>query len=162
LNRIKAIYLSGLAALVVAAGCAAPTFVKTSDPAWATISIRDDLDFDHAWSDVLDTLTKKFDMEILQQSDGYARTAWSHTWTGKRTRNYRVRVTVEFAPDHKSVEVKSEAESGGPGKWVKGYDSRLLETIKAEVERKVGRSTGQAKTPRISQYYLCKINPPLS
>ncbi len=127
--------------MVLAVGCAIPTFVKTTDPAWATIDIRDDLEYSSAWNDVVDTLVKKFDMEILQKDDGYARTAWYYSWTGKVSENYRVRVTVKFAPDHKKVEIKSEAEYGGAGKWVGGYDTRLLETIKTDIMGKVGRTT---------------------
>jgi hypothetical protein len=55
--------------------------------------------------------------------------------------NYRVRVTAKFAPDHTKVEIKSEAESGGPGSWTAGYDSRLLETIKTDIMGKIGRTT---------------------
>jgi hypothetical protein len=55
--------------------------------------------------------------------------------------NYRVRVTAKFSPDHKLVEIKSEAEYGGAGDWISGYDTRLLETIKTDVMGKVGRTT---------------------
>ena len=80
-------------------------------------------------------------MEILSQQDGYARTTWLYSWTGKVEENYRVRVTIKFSPDHKIVEVKSEAEFGGPGHWIPGYDTRLLETIKTDIMGKVGRTT---------------------
>ena len=128
--------------LVALTGCVLPkTFVKTMEPAWASIEIRDDLNYTNAWNGVVDTLVKRFDMEILSQQDGYARTTWLYSWTGTVQENYRVRVTAKFAPDHKVVEVKSEAEYGGPGNWVTGYDTRLLETIKTDIMGKVGRTT---------------------
>ena len=131
-----------VAALALLAGCATPkTFVKTMEPAWASVEIRDDLAYPVAWNAVVDTLVKRFDMEILSQQDGYARTTWLYSWTGKVQENYRVRVTTKFSPDHKVVEVKSEAEYGGPGNWIPGYDSRLLETIKTDIMGKVGRTT---------------------
>ena len=131
-----------LAALLLLAGCVGPkTFVRTLEPAWASIQVRDDISYPDAWNGVVDTLVKRFDMEILSQQDGYARTTWLYTWTGKVQEDYRVRVTAKFSPDHKVVEIKSEAESGGPGNWVPGYDSRLLETIKTDIMGKVGRTT---------------------
>ena len=126
----------------VLAGCATPkTFVKTMEPAWASVELRSDSTYDAAWEAVVDTLAKRFDIEILSRQDGYIRTSWLYTWTGTVNENYRVRVTAKFSPDHKKVEVKSEAESGGPGQWVVGYDTRLLETIKADIMGTVGRTT---------------------
>lgn len=78
---------------------------------------------------------------FCRRQDGYARTTWLYSWTGKVKENYRVRVTSKFTPDHRVVEIKSEAEYGGPGDWVAGYDSRLLETIKTDIMGKVGRTT---------------------
>jgi hypothetical protein len=55
--------------------------------------------------------------------------------------NYRVRVTAKFSPDHTKVEVKSEAEYGGAGRWIAGYDTRLLETLKTDIMGNIGRTT---------------------
>ena len=142
-NQImKSIHILYLAALCLLVGCASPkTFVKTMEPTWASVEVREDMGFTNAWSAVVDTLVKRFDMEILSQQAGYARTTWLYSWTGKVQENYRVRVTCKFSPDHKVVEVKSEAEYGGPGNWVAGYDTRLLETIKTDIMGKVGRTT---------------------
>jgi len=122
-------------------GCATPrTFVKTMEPTWASVELRTGVPFDQAWESVVDTLVKRFDLEVISRADGYLRTAWLYTWTGKVNENYRVRVTAKFSPDRSKVEVKSEAEHGGPGRWVMGYDTRLLETIKTDVMGSIGRS----------------------
>lgn len=134
--------LIALLGMLLFAGCMAPkTFVKTMEPTWASVEVRMDVPYDQAWEAVVDTLVKRFDIEIMSRQDGYIRTTWLYTWTGKVEENYRVRVTAKFAPDHKKVEVKSEAEYGGPGMWVMGYDTRLLETIKTDVMGTVGRTT---------------------
>ena len=134
--------MAALGLLALASGCAGPnTFVKTMEPTWASVEVRNDLDYTNAWNSLVDTLVRRFDMEILSQQDGYARTTWLYSWTGKVDENYRVRVTAKFKPDHRVVEVKSEAESGGPGKWISGYDTRLLETIKTDIMGQVGRAT---------------------
>lgn len=132
-------------ALVVAAslfGCVTPkTFVRTLEPTWASVELRTDLPYERAWGAVIDTLVKRFDLEVLQKADGYARTNWLYSWTGKVDKNYRVRVTVKFSQDRDKCEIKSEAEYGGSGNWEMGYDIRLLETIKADVMGTIGRTT---------------------
>jgi len=142
LKRRGIVWLLNLLVLVSVAGCAAPTtFVRTMEPSWASVELRKDISYDEAWIAVSDTLIKRFDLEILQKQDGYMRTNWLYTWTGEVDESYRVRVTVKYAPDKKYVEVKSEAEYGGPGDWVMGYDSRLLATLKTDIMGKIGRTT---------------------
>jgi hypothetical protein len=111
------------------------------EPNWATVEVRDGLKYDDVWSTVVDTLVKTFDTEVMSKQDGYLRTGWLYTWTGQMTENYRVRVTIKFSPDQRRVAVKSEAEYGGPGQWVPGYDARLLETLKTDIMGTVGRTT---------------------
>jgi len=130
-----------LLATLLLCSCAPPTFVRTMEPSWASIELRDGIPYDEAWAAVSDTLIKKFDLEILEKQDGYMRTNWLYTWTGKVNEKYRVRVTSKFSPDRKICEFKSEAEYGGPGGWVMGYDSRLLQTIKTDIMGKIGRTT---------------------
>lgn len=134
--------MAGLILAFLVTGCMAPkTFVETMEPTWASIEVRTDVSYDQAWEAVIDALVKRFDIEIMSRQDGYIRTTWLYTWTGKVQENYRVRVTAKFSPDHKKVEVKSEAEYGGSGLWVMGYDTRLLETIKTDIMGTIGRTT---------------------
>lgn len=131
-----------LGVALLLAGCATPkTFVKTLEPTWATVELRTDMPYEKAWDSVVDIMVKRFDLEILSKDDGYIRTGWLYTWTGKLMENYRVRVTIKFSPDHTKVEVKSEAEFGGQGQWVTGYDTRLLETLKSDIMGSIGRTT---------------------
>ncbi len=128
--------------LLLLAGCIAPkTFVKTLEPTWATVEIRDDLPYEKAWEMVVDALVKRFDLEVLSEENGYLRTNWLYTWTGRVNERYRVRVTAKFTPDHKRLELKSEAEWGGAGMWSTGYDTRLLSTIKTDIMGSIGRTT---------------------
>lgn len=122
--------------------CAPNTFVKTMEPSWASVEVREGISFEDTWNRCIDILIRQFDMEMLSKEDGYARTTWLYTWTGQLEGNYRVRVTIKFTPDKKIVNVKSEAEYGGYGYgWVRGYDTRLLETIKTDVMGSIGRVT---------------------
>lgn len=134
--------LIALLALVLLAGCAPKTFVKTLEPTWATVELREDITYNEAWNTVVDTLVKDFDMEVLSKRDGYVRTNWLYTWTGKVRESYRVRVTCKFSPDHEKLEMKSEAEYRNHlTGWTRGYDTRLLSTLKSDIMGKIGRAT---------------------
>jgi hypothetical protein len=117
------------------------SFIKSMEPAWASMEIRTDVPYDKAWSSVVDLLVKRFDLEILEKDDGYIRTSWLYTWTGEMRENYRVRVTIKFNERKTKVEVKSEAHYGGAGKWVVGSDTRLLSTFKTDIMGSIGRTT---------------------
>ena len=141
IRRVFGIGIVGFLLLVVA-GCVAPrTFVKTLEPTWASIELRKDITYVKAWEIVVDSLVKRFDLEILSKENGYLRTNWLYSWTGRLNERYRVRVTVKFSPDHRKIELKSEAEYGGAGMWIMGYDTRLLETIKSDITGNIGRTT---------------------
>ena len=58
-----------------------------------------------------------------------------------RTADYRVRVTTKFSPDHRKLEVKSEAQFHTSSGWVLGTDEALLQTLKTDIMGSVGRST---------------------
>ena len=140
--------ICAVAAVVVGCQSAPPTFVKTMEPSWATIELRTELQYEDAWNKVVDILVKRFDLEMVSKTDGYMRTNWLYTWTGQLNEDYRVRVTVKFGPDRKSVEIKSEAEyyqmspwGMGMGSWVTGSDTKLLETLKTDIMGSVGRTT---------------------
>ncbi|MCM8808331.1 MAG: hypothetical protein ABIK77_08080 [candidate division WOR-3 bacterium] len=117
------------------------TFVRTMEPTWASIEIRKELSYEDAWNLIVDALAKKFDLEVISKEGGYVRTAWLYTWTGRVDQNYRVRAIIKFTPDRKKVEIKTEAEYGGPGKWVLGWDESLLTTLKSDIMGLVGRAT---------------------
>jgi hypothetical protein len=91
----------------------------------------------------VDYLIKRFDMDLMSRADGYLRTHWSYTWKGELDPTYRVRVALKFSPDMKTLEVKTEAQSGGEGEWVTGYDTRLRDTIKMDLEALIGSAAVQ-------------------
>lgn len=131
-----AFLLAVLCLLIIS--CAPPqTFIKTMEPGWATIELREDVNYDKAWTSIYDLLTRNFDIEIAQKENGYIRTGWIYTWTGQYTEYYRVRVTIKFPENRKTVDVKSEAYY----KDYVGYDTRLLTTLKTDIMGSIGRVT---------------------
>ena len=117
-------------------------FVKATDGGtWSSIFIREDLTYDKAFNEVLDVCTKRFEMDMISKEGGYGRTNWSYTWNikGKYTEKYRTRIIFKFSADHSKVNIKTEAEFGGDPRWIKGFDTRLLQTMKQDISGVVGR-----------------------
>ncbi|MDQ7779712.1 MAG: PEGA domain-containing protein [Planctomycetota bacterium] len=117
------------------------TFVKTMEPTWASVQIREGLAYENAWNSVMEVLVRKFDLEVLSKENGYMRTSWLYTWTGQMREDYRVRVTIKFSPEKDKVEVKSEANYNTKDGWVLGSDTSLLQTVKTDLMGTVGRIT---------------------
>lgn len=124
--------------------CSIPSsFVRATDGgAWSSIMIRDDLSYDQAFNEVIDVIARRFEMDMISKDGGYCRTNWSYTWNdrGRYTEKYRTRVIVKFSNDRKKVDIKTEAEYGGEPKWIRGFDTRLLSTIKQDISGAVGRT----------------------
>ena len=117
------------------------TFTRTMEATWANVEVRPELGFENAWNATVDLLTRRFDLEVISKDNGYIRTNWLYTWTGVMSEDYRVRVTVKFSPDHRKLELKSEAQFHTSTGWVLGTDEALLQTLKTDVMGSVGRST---------------------
>jgi len=141
MNGRKETLLLGVFALLCV-GCSAPMgFVQTSEPTWATIELRETVTQEKAWPLVIDLLTKRFDIAYMSKESGYARTGWLYTWTGELRADYRVRATIKFPLQGKTIDVKSEAEYGRAFGWVRGTDTRLLQTLKSDIMGTLGRVT---------------------
>lgn len=117
------------------------SFVKTMEPTWASVQIREGLEYENAWNAVMDVLVRKFDLEVLSKDNGYMRTSWLYAWTGQLREDYRVRVTIKFNPERNKVDVKSEANYQSKNGWTLGSDTALLQTIKTDLMGTVGRIT---------------------
>lgn len=120
------------------------SFVKATDGGtWTSIYIRDGLTYDKSFNEVMDIVSSRFEMDMISKEGGYGRTNWIYTWNdrGKYTEKYRTRVIFKFSSDRTKVNIKTEAEFGGEPKWVRGFDTRLLETIKRDIMGVVGNTT---------------------
>lgn len=131
--------------LLASCGMMKPSsFVRATDGGtWSSIQIRDDLPYEKSWNEVLDVVAKRFEMDMISKEGGYARSQWIYTWNlkGKYTKKYRVRAIFKFSADRTKVDVKTEAEFGGDPRWIKGWDTRLLSTVKQDIMGVVGRTT---------------------
>jgi len=117
------------------------TFVQTLEHSWASIEVAGNIEYEKAWSAVVDLLVRKFDLEVLSKENGYLRTTWLYSWTGELREDYRVRVTIKFSFDKSKVEIKSEANYQRASGWVIGSDTALLQTLKSDIMGTIGRVT---------------------
>jgi hypothetical protein len=135
MKSIKILFFSIL--ILGLSGCKPKTFVKTHETVWAKVELSENVTYDEAWEKTIDLLTQYFDLEMLERDNGYLRTGWLYTWTGKASEVYRVRVTAKFDKKARTVAFKPEAAY----KDVIGYDTRLLKTIKSDIMGTLGRVT---------------------
>ena len=117
------------------------SFLRGETSQWQVFELRSDVDFQHAWDMVFDILIKDFDVAVVFKEDGYIRTDWLYSYGGKYNFEYRLRVTVRFTPDKKSLHVRTDAQFKDGDNWLLGVDSRLLTTLKTDLMGTVGRTT---------------------
>jgi hypothetical protein len=132
------------AGLLLGSGCTTPqpaSFSHATSPGWASVEIREGVTYDRAWDMVFSILSREFDMVTAMKDDGYIQTGWLHTWSGMYQEDYRVRVTVKFAADRKTLRVRSEAWMLNGRNWLIGTDARLMSTLKTDLMGTIGRTT---------------------
>jgi len=120
------------------------TFVEASEPGWTRIDLREGVDLEQAWREVIDILAKRFELEVISKDGKYIRTSWLYTWwkQGEVTDKYRVRAVVKFSPDGTAIDVRTEAQFLVKKQWIIGYDTRMLSTIKTDIGGILGRTAG--------------------
>ena len=136
-----------IAAALVIAGCSSMprTFVANrSDTAeWKVLEIREGLSNDQAWAIYVDTLSQKYDLEVIQKDGGYIRTAWKFTFQDgeKISDRYRTRFVVKLSgtPNWDKAQLKCESNWLEDEGWIAGYDSHLLEEMYGDIQGKIGR-----------------------
>lgn len=143
MKKTLIITVLGLTFGLLLTSCAPTGFVRAVDGgSWSSIMIREDLTYDQAFNEVMDVVAKRFEMDMISKDGGYGRTNWIYTWNtrGTYTRKYRTRVIFKFSNDRKKVDIKTEAEYGGEPRWIRGFDTRLLSTIKQDISGAVSRT----------------------
>lgn len=144
----RLIGLLTLAVVLLSTGCAPSSFVQQPS-GWKSIELREGLskNYDAAWQTVVDTIARDHDLELMDKSSGYLRTAWAYNIAGGSTR-YRCRLTVKFqdVKNPEKVEIKTDAawlSSGNPIQapgWVPGYDTAFQRDVFTALSGRLGRT----------------------
>ena len=146
MKRLACLLVLVLGVCGLATGCAtqhnAKSFSNVSAPGWVALEVRDNIDYDHAWKATVGLLVREhdYDIEFMAREEGYIRTAWTYAWSRVFNQTTRVRVTVKFADDHKSVAIKSEAQVLLGTEWLWGVDTQQLTTLKTDMMGTIGRT----------------------
>ncbi len=123
------------------------TFVESHDEAgvWKTIQLHNDYGFfanknQEIWRRVVDVLSEKYDLEVLDKTSGYIRSSWKHSDDGNNKYRSRVILKMQGSP-WDIAKLKTEAQWKDSGEsWIIGYDTAILEDIYKDVQGRVGTS----------------------
>ncbi len=121
-------------------------FMRTTNESgiWKQIEIRDELQNEKAkeWSTVVDALSTKYDLEVLDKESGYLRTSWKFTAVGTKEEreHYRSRLIAKFNGAYSVLQLKSEAQWLNEGVWETGYDTQMLDDVYGDLQARLGRT----------------------
>jgi len=155
---MKKIYLFIVTAFIffISAGCVVSlpeTFRRTYDEpgVWKSIEVMEGISKDELWKTVVDAISHKFDLEVIEKDSGYIRTSWKFTYiepefagrTSERVSDrYRSRVILKFTGENWNIlQVKCESHwlARGNISWIIGYDTALLEDVYGDLQGRIGR-----------------------
>ena len=122
-NKLLSAYMMACVLAVLLSGCAIFKGWRAGEAEWMQVQIPDNYDYDKAFGTVLDVLTEKYEMGVVEKDEGYARTSWSfyRKSNGKNDKRTRSRVTLKFSHDRKSLSVKTEVQVLYKHHWRDGY-----------------------------------------
>jgi len=142
-NRI--VFIVGFL-MIFSIGCMAPkSFMRTygEQSSWKVVEVREDIKEEELWIKLVDTLSQKYDLEVIEKKSGYLRTSWSYT-TVDFFKNiddrYRSRILIKINKiGQLRVSIKCESNWLSSGGGESGYDSILLEDVYGDIQGKIGR-----------------------
>lgn len=138
--------------IFLVAGCVRlpDTFIRTYDEpgVWKSIEVKEGMSKDELWRTVVDAISQKFDLEVIEKESGYLRTSWKFTYIesdfrgGRASDRYRSRIILKFTGENwKILRVKCESHwlDSGRSSWIVGYDTLLLEDVFGDLQGRLGR-----------------------
>jgi len=120
---------------------AQPATFRSGSAGDTTILLRQGLNFDQAFREVIFILNRHgFEPEMMQPEVGFVRTRWNTTWvTACVGAHYRVRVTINFNPSRTQLILGAPSEWSIDGiNWIAGYDTRAIETLRSDLTQIIG------------------------
>jgi hypothetical protein len=136
--------LLGALVLVTLCSCAVSntgwTTQNCADQGWSNIPLGAKLTYDIVWDDLTSLVGRQFEFDMLQKESGYIRTKWNYTWAtdGARSETYRTRLMLKVSDIRQKIEIQSEAEKMQGNVWVSGCDTKLLTTMKRDIQGMFG------------------------
>ena len=99
-----------------------------------TINNKKNLSKDELWKLIEETLADEYEFDYTNKSRGSIKTKWKYTYilphTKRTSDRYRTCINLSFEGDNWQIlKIKSEAQWFEDKKWIKGYDTKLLEDV---------------------------------
>ncbi|HHB91751.1 MAG TPA: hypothetical protein ENK59_00875 [Thioploca sp.] len=124
-----------------------PTFIESHDEAgvWKSIYLHNHYGVftdknKEVWRRVVDVLSEKYDLEVLDKTSGYIRTSWKYMLPDEDNK-YRSRVIIKMLGNvWHTTKLKTEAQLFENGTWITGYDTAILEEIYKDLQGRIGTS----------------------
>jgi hypothetical protein len=107
------------------------------------LEVREGLAKADAFKAVSDYLSESYSVDVSDAKAGFLMTPWQASLLrqGVPDLRYRTRVIIRFLGDEwKQISVKSEANWQRGDEWEIGFDTKLLDTVTAEVRSRIGKT----------------------
>ena len=126
--------------MAVVGGVDAKKTWKKGQAEWAKIQLNDHLTYDQAFGMVIETLSDKYELDMISKEGGYIRTAWNFLTDrkGKKIKDQQCRVTVKFNHDRTQLQVKTETQKRKNNVWIDGEDTAISTQLKEDLRGQVG------------------------
>ena len=120
------------------------TFVESTSDVKTTqvFDVREGLTKGAAFRAASDLLAQQYTVDVSDPHAGFLMTTWqaSDIRGGVPDVRYRTRLVVRFLGDEwRQVSVRSEANWQRDAEWDVGYDTRMLDTVTAQLRSKIGK-----------------------
>jgi len=107
------------------------------------ILLRSDMEFEHAFRELIFILNRhNFNPVMVQPEAGFVRTGWNYQWFSVPGQGgvdrYRVRIIAQFNPGRTQLIINPEGEWFENGMWIRGWDTRAVETLRNDITMAIG------------------------
>lgn len=137
---MKKVVLLFICLLAVCGSVDAKKTWKKGQAEWAKIQLNESLSYDQAFGMILETVSNRYEMDMISKDGGYIRSAWNFLVDrkGKKIKDQRCRITVKFNYDKTQIQVKTEAQKLKKDEWIDGTDTAVDTQIKEDLRGMVG------------------------
>ena len=133
---MKKVLLLFMCLLAVCGSMDAKKTWKRGQAEWAKIQLNESLSYDQAFGMVLETVSNRYEMEMISKDGGYIRSAWNFLVD---RRGKKIKPAL---PDHGQVQSRQNADSG---------QDRSAEAQEKRVDRRHGYRCGCTNQRRSSR-----------
>ncbi len=113
---------------------------KKGQAEWQKILVSEHFTFEKSFVVVMDLISDKYEMDMINKDGGYIRSAWSFLAkkNGKKDNTKRMRITIKWNHDRTQIQVKTECQHLKGEEWIEGEDSSISTQIREDIQGVLG------------------------